>query len=56
MKRDIGRRKVTMGFCGKIIKMTSQQNNERTNVYITNAIFIKIDFQYSVPKGNQEYR
>ena len=56
MKRDIGRRKVTMGFCGKIIKMTSQQNNERTNVYRTNPIFIKINFQYSIPRGNQEYR
>lgn len=56
MKIDIGGRKITIGFCGKIIKMTSQQNKERTNVYRTNAIFIRIDFQYAIPNGNQEYR
>ena len=56
MKRDIGGRKITIGFCGKIIKMTSQQNKERTNVCRTNAIFIRIDFQCLIPNGNQEYR
>ena len=49
-RRGVGDKEVTIGFRGKIIKMASQQKNERDLTIYT--IFTKINFQYPSPKGN----
>ena len=49
-RRGVSSREVTIRLRGEIIKMASQQKNERHLTIYT--LFTKINFQYSSPKGN----